>query len=425
MIELWLAIAALTILGLTFVVVPFVRYQTDETKLAASSDWFTNRKTELEQELQAGLFTQAEYEQALTELKLTAKDELVLAKAEQGEQKPKRLTKKPVLLAALLLVLIAIPFYLVKGHYQAIGSWQTTMKNLPALSTKIVEQNNQQVTMQELTEFALGLRTKLAEEEKPVGWMLLGRVLMSMQDINGAIDAFKKSYDLAPQNISNSLSYAQALQLKGEQWDIQRSITILQGVLTQQPQNDTAVILFGEGNMMLENFDMAQRSFALAIQMISPQDPRAPSIQKRIEFLQQQLGQAPAASPEQMSEQTANATQTSVPALNIEVQLAEPVAQQLSKFKYLFVFAKTEQMPMPIAVKKLAIGDFPVKVQLTDADLMLPDLSLSKFDSVNVFARLSVDEQAPISSGEWQGNQDKVATTQQQPIIILIDKEHP
>ena len=48
MIELWLAIVALTLLGLMFVLVPLIRYQTDESNLAASTDWFKNRQQELE-----------------------------------------------------------------------------------------------------------------------------------------------------------------------------------------------------------------------------------------------------------------------------------------------------------------------------------------------------------------------------------------
>lgn len=411
MIELWLAIAALTLLALTFILVPFIRYQTDESKLAASSDWFKNRQQELEQELKAGLFTEKEYQKALTELKLTAKDELTLAKAEQGQAKATFADRKLVLIAALLMLVTSLSFYVVKGHYQKIDSWQQTMQKLPELSSRIVEQNDQQVTMQELVEFALGLRTKLAAKEDPIGWMLLGRVLMTMNDVDGGISAFEKSYQLNPSNASNSLSYAQALQMKGEEWDLQRSLRLLQEVMQLQPQNETAVILFGEGNLMLENFDMAKRSFDVAINMIANEDPRVPALQSRIAFLQQQLN------PE-----TAIAGELS---LNIAVNVSDEVSKQLNKFKYLFVFAKSEQMPAPLAVKKLPVGQFPLQLTLTDTDVMLPGQSLANFDKVNVFARLSVDEQAPLTSGDWQGQLNSVPTTAQDLIEIVIDKETP
>lgn len=411
MIELWLAIAALTLLGLMFVLVPFIRYQTDETKLAASTDWFKNRQQELEQELKAGLFTEREYQKALTELKLTAKDELITAKAEQGQSLNPFADKKLVFIAAGLLFLTSLGFYLIKGHYQKIDSWQQTMQKLPELSSRIVEQNDQQVTMQELVEFALGLRTKLAAKEDPIGWMLLGRVLMTMNDVDGGISAFEKSYNLNPRNPSNSLSYAQALQVKGEEWNLKRSLRLLQEVMQLQPQNETAVILFGEGNLMLENFDMAKRSFDFAMQMIPNEDPRVPALQSRIEFLQQQL-----------NPKTAVAGELS---LNIAVNLSDEVSKQLNKFKYLFVFAKTEQMPAPLAVKKLPVGQFPLQVTLTDTDVMLPGMSITNFDKINIFARLSVDEEAPLTSGDWQGQMNSVPTTAQDLIEIVIDKETP
>ena len=411
MIELWLGIAALTLVAVTFVVVPFIRYQTDETKLAASTDWFKNRQQELEQEFKAGLFSEQEYQQALTELKLTAKDELVLAKAEQGQTKEKLADRKLVMIAAVAMVLISVIFYAIKGHYSQVGQWQETMDKLPELSSKIVEQSDQQVTMQELVQFALGLRTKLAQKEDPVGWMLLGRVLMSMNDIDGGISAFEKSYAMNPRNPSNSLSYAQALQMKGEQWEIQRSLQLLQEVMSMQPQNDSAVILFGEGSMMLENYEVAKASFDIALQMLPESDPRYQAIQSRVAFLQQQLSTGSAVANEL--------------SLNIEVNLSDAVRAQLEKFNYLFVFAKSEQMPMPIAVKKLALTDFPVNVVLTDADLMLPDQSLANYESVNVFARLSIDEQAPSASGEWQGQVNAVSTRGQQVIQLVIDEETP
>lgn len=411
MIELWLGITALTLIGIAFVVVPMIRYQTDETKLAASSDWYKNRQQELEQEFKAGLFSEQEYQKALTELKLTAKDELITAKSEQGSAKTKFADRKLVFIAAVSLAIVSIVFYLIKGHYRQVDSWHQTMAKLPELSTRIVEQNDQQVTMQELVEFALGLRTKLAEKQDPVGWMLLGRVLMSMNDISGGISAFEKSYELNPRNPSNSLSYAQALQVTGEEWELKRSLSLLQEVMALQPQEPTAVILYGEGNMMLENYDMAKRSFDVAVQMISPEDPRMPAIQSRITFLEQQLNPNLATNDEL--------------SLQIQVNVAEPVQAQLSKFKYLFVFAKTGAMPMPIAVKKLAISEFPVTVTLSDADFMLPEQSLADYQEVNLFARLSVDEQAMLSSGEWQGQVNAVSTAEKQLITIVIDKENP
>lgn len=408
MIELWLAIAALTVLGLLFVLVPLVRYQNHGTKVNASSAWFINRKQELEQEFKSGFYTEDEYQQALTELKLTAKDELVSAKEEVEGTKASLADKKLVFVAAAILVAVSVSFYVSLGQYEKLEKWQESLAKMPELSKKVIEQGDQQVTVEELNDFALGLRTKLAQKQDPIGWMLLGRVSMSLNDIDAAVLAFEKSNKMNPDNASNNLSYAQALQLKGEDWQIQKSLRLLQQVMSVQPQNELAIILFGEGNMMLENFDLAKRSFEFAKQVLPAEDPRHSAIDSRIEFLSQQLGLT---------------MEPSTPGLSIEVQVTDAVRANLKQFKYLFVFAKTGQMPMPIAVKKLPVSEFPVTLRLTDSDIMLPEQKLSDFASVNLTARLSMDEQANLEAGDRQAVIENVSTQESQVINIVISEE--
>lgn len=408
MIELWLAIAALTVLGLLFVLVPMVRYQVQGTKVNASSAWFINRKQELEQEFKSGLYTEEEYQQALTELKLTAKDELVTAKEEVEGTKVSLADKKLVFVAAAILVVVSVSFYVNLGQYDKLEKWQASLAKMPELSKKVIEEGDQQVTLEELNDFALGLRTKLAQKQDPIGWMLLGRVSMSLNDIDAAVLAFEKSNKMNPDNASNNLSYAQALQLKGEDWQIQKSLRLLQQVMSVQPQNEMAIILFGEGNMMLENFDLAKRSFEFAKQVLQAEDPRHSAIDSRIEFLSQQLGLT---------------MESSASGLSIEVQVTDAVRANLKQFKYLFVFAKTNQMPMPIAVKKLPVSEFPVTLTLTDKDIMLPEQKLSDFSTVSLTARLSTDEQANLESGDRQTVIENVSTQEGQVINIVISEE--
>ena len=407
--EFWLAIFALTIIALAFVSVPIIRYQLQGTKVNASSDWFVNRQQELQQEFESGLFTEQEYQQAITELKLTAKDELVTAKAELGSQKQAFADKKLVILASVILIVGSVGFYSQLGQFDKLDERLQTLAKMPALSKKVVEQGNEQVTVEELTDFALGLRTKLAQKQDPIGWMLLGRVLLSLNDLDGAISAFEKSHDMNPDNASNNYSLAQALQLKGEQWDLQRSIKLLQQVMSVQPQNEMAIILFGEGNMMLENFELAKRSFEFAKQVLPQGDARHTALDSRINFLNQQLGLSVAPSIGAK--------------LNVAVSLAPELNGKLSSFTNLFVFAQTPNMPMPIAVKKLSITEFPVTITLTDQDIMLPEQKLSDFENVNITARLSVDEQASFTKGEWQGQVVNISTSETSNINIEINKE--
>ena len=405
MTSFWILAAIMLFVAVSFVLRPWIRFENSQSQKGLTSDWYHARLKELKKERDSGLFSQQEFNDAVTELKLTATSEL--SELNEAKQKSTGLSNSNlwVLAASGLLILISSLFYLTTGQYQKLDNWQQTMMDMPSLSKKIIQDAEAKVTFEELQDFALGLRTKLVEKEEAIGWMLLGRTLMAMNDIDGAISAFEKSYDMQPKNASNAIGLAQALQQKGDEFDLNRSVRLLQEVMTYQPANEIAVLLFSEANLMLENYEVALKGFEYGLSMLTEEDPRRGAVQQRLGFIQ---------------EQTGTLSQSS---LNIKVNLTAEIEFQLSQFKYLFVFAKNSQMPMPIAVKKIPVAGFPAQVSLTDADMMLPDLTLSSQKTVDLYARLSVDEDAPFVKGDWQGKVMQVNTSTKEVINMIINEE--
>jgi cytochrome c-type biogenesis protein CcmH len=56
---------------------------------------------------------------------------------------------------------------------------------------------------------------------------------------------------------------------------------------------------------------------------------------------------------------------------------------------------------MPLAVRKLKLGDLPVTLTLSDDDAMLPSMKLSSFDQVIVGARVSSSGNPVAQSGDF------------------------
>ncbi len=76
-----------------------------------------------------------------------------------------------------------------------------------------------------------------------------------------------------------------------------------------------------------------------------------------------------------------------------------------------FVFARAVSgPPMPLAVKRLSIADLPATVSLGDADAMTPQLRLSNFEQVRLFARVSRSGDA--TKGEWVGASQALQLTE-------------
>jgi len=413
MTSFWLIAICMLLVACIFVLVPVMSYQSKVSNSAQMSDWFHAREKELEKEFGLGKYTEQEYQDALTELKLTTKDELTtqasLVSSELlTDNAANKVASKPYLLAAAVsLVLVVSGFYAYKGLYSQVDDWQQTLLKMPELSNKVIHNLDSQVSEAELKEFALGLRTKLSTKEDYIGWMLLGRVLMSLQDVDGALSAFEKSYNMERNNVSNTVSFAQALQMKGEEFEIKRSLNLLQEAMVLKPDNELAVILFGEGNLMLERYDVAKQGFDFALQILDKNDPRISAIEERLMFINEQLVPVNGA------------------LVKVSVGVSSDLNAKMSQFSYLFIFAKTDKMPMPIAVKKLAISDMPVTLTLSDNDMMIPGQKLSDYKTVSVFARLSVDENAPFEQGDWQGSQLNISTSDRESMnTIIINQEY-
>ena len=127
-------------------------------------------------------------------------------------------------------------------------------------------------------------------------------------------------------------------------------------------------------------------------------------------------------------------------AYHIEIELAESLVAPLDRALLdsnadlpLFVFIKaTSGPPMPLAVKKLTLGEqgaaaFPMNVVLTQEDSMVPSLRLQDFKTVDVIARLSKSGQPMARPGDWQGrltNVDQMKSgSSAMPLKLVVSEE--
>ena len=90
-----------------------------------------------------------------------------------------------------------------------------------------------------------------------------------------------------------------------------------------------------------------------------------------------------------------------------------------------FVIARDADRPgPPVAVKRLAAGDLPARIELTDADAMLPDRGLKGVATLELVARVALGASASavagdIESAPWVGH----PTTE--PVRLHIDRRLP
>jgi cytochrome c-type biogenesis protein CcmH len=106
--------------------------------------------------------------------------------------------------------------------------------------------------------------------------------------------------------------------------------------------------------------------------------------------------------------------------ISIESRLASRVDQGAT----LFIYAKAADSPgPPLAVMRVAAGNWPVSFLLDDSMSMLPSRRLSQFQKVVVEARVSRSGQATPAAGDLYVTSDTVNPGSRKKLALVINHE--
>lgn len=96
----------------------------------------------------------------------------------------------------------------------------------------------------------------------------------------------------------------------------------------------------------------------------------------------------------------------------IEVMVTASDTVQLPAESLVFVYARAAQgPPAPLAVKRLTLGQLPVRVRLDESMAMIPGMGLANFDRIVVLARASVTGQVKPSVGDYEARSSVIDLT--------------
>lgn len=108
--------------------------------------------------------------------------------------------------------------------------------------------------------------------------------------------------------------------------------------------------------------------------------------------------------------------------VKIWVSVSDELRDQLQPMDTVFVLAKALSGPaMPLAAVKIMAKDLPTEIILDDSSSMMPSLSLSKFEEVQVIARISKSGEALASTGDLQGIAKSVRVKSDETLQLEID----
>ncbi|KPM77957.1 MULTISPECIES: c-type cytochrome biogenesis protein CcmI [unclassified Pseudoalteromonas] len=417
---MWASFVLLTLVALLFVVVPFFkRERIQRLDHNANSELiriYHQRLDELKADLDNQRIDAQMFDESVNEQKRRLLNELSPEKAlnSKGNNRIFALTG-----AGFLIVLTAI-FYGYTGSQQQIKGWHDAMANLKSYGERAVMQDGEPLTPNELQAFALALRTKLDQSgDDEVAWMLLGRVAMSLNEFDMAMQSFDKVLKMNPDNKQVLISYSQVLLMEGSDANMSRAATMLSRVLKAEPTNIDAISLLALIAYERKDWLQAKTAFEVLLASMQQNDPRYSMIAERIAEIDAHLNNEQQVTNTKLAE-------ASNSEISITVDLDSALADSQPQNGTLFVFAKAASGPqMPLAVVKMTEYSFPLTVTLSDSNAMVEGLNLSSVDKIILTARLSKDATVVTSSGELEGKSDVLERANVKEYSLLINELIP
>ncbi len=407
----WIVVAGLLALALLALIVPILRlpHVSDTTDRQQQNIQIAReKKSQLDKQLEQRELNQGEFDEALQDLETSLA--LDLEREEKSiEQQP---GKWVVWIVVALIPVVSIGLYLKLGEYRVI-------KNPVLAEVETTTQANNQVNHQDMSIEAMLERVRQRLRDNPQdaqGWFILGRTLMSMQQIDEAVAAFQRTLDLIGENpgIMFTLADALALQNKGSMEGEPEKL-VKRG-LELAPEDPTGMWLAGLAAEQRKEYKAAHKYWSSMLPQISDDAESSAEINRLLAVLEKR---DPTIQPV-----TKTTTKPTVASISLKVDLDASLRDQAAPGDSVFVYAKAMQgPPMPLAVKRMTVGDLPASVSLSDSDAMMPTMKLSSFSQVIVGARISRSGNPIAQPGDFYVEMESVdSKNPPTDLSLLIDQ---
>ena len=331
------------------------------------------------------------------------------AAAEETPAQPRRLPRAPLAAAVVCLPLVAAALYAALGEPGALSAAPRPP---------------------DLAQAATTLRERLQADDNEDGWILLGRAESELGRFDAAAAAFARAIEIGGETPAALALQVDALLMgaaaRQENAAPATAAFLIARAIEIDPDHAPSLWLSGLIAQSAGEHEKAAR-FWRRLQAIAPQPP--PALAAMIadaEALAAAPGSILESKLESNPESKSEAPSESSPALlRVVVDIDDSFVDSIPPSAALFVFARAaagEGGP-PLAVKRLAAGGWPLTVELSDADAMTPNFSLSRQGApIVVVARASKSGRAREQAGDWFGQSAPLSPPLSRALTVTINR---
>jgi cytochrome c-type biogenesis protein CcmH len=405
-----LASGTLLALALAFILVPLLRgprRSTGADPLSVNRAVYQDQREELNREWENGLLTDAQYQEALDELKRRMLRDLDTApSASSTLARGGGRFILPVLLA-LAVPIASILLYLQIGSLDALRLASTEpLSPSPADVETMVAR----------------LAQRLEEHpEDAKGWALLGRSYSALGRFDQAAAAFERASALDPDNAAILADLADALAMGQGRSLLGKPGELLTRALEIDPRHPKSLALAGAAAFERGDYAAAVLYWERLAAQLEPGSELAERVQESLSEARDRL------SKERAGQQESGAPAAARQGRRLAgvATLSPALAARVKPDDTLFIYARAaEGPPMPLAILRAKASDLPLSFTLDEGMGMVPGVSLSGVPKVMVIARISKSGSAELQSGDLVGSAGPVAPNARD-VRIVIDRITP
>lgn len=356
---------------------------------------YQTQLAELKLERSGGRLSETDHAQAVEELQRRLLSELDRPRASVAWRQSPWLRRGSALLLAVLLPVAAFALYLQVGDPKAAAQ----------LAQEQPGAHGDGVGDAQVQAMVDGLARRLEEQPQNLpGWVMLARSYETLELFDAAAQAYRRALQEARRSamdeevqarlwadLADALASAQGGDLDGE------AGKAIKQALMLQPDQPKALALAGSAAARHGKLDEAQKNWQALLRQLEPGSDMALRVQDDLLKLE-------ALASEDSSTSTARTAAVSKSRLSGELRWTVSKANpsepaQLAKAQ-VFVVARADGHPRPVAVLRLPATSLPAHFTLGPENLLDPAVSLSSFPELRLQARLSLDGQAMPRAGD-------------------------
>lgn len=430
----YIAAAALGLVALLFVVWPALRSKSQpeavESRSSTVVSLYEEHLQDLTKQLEEQAIDSAQFEQLKTELDRALLEDTSGDSIQSADRPLGKMSLVALLSVGLMVPIAGFLFYSDRGSLADVEIVE--LREQLFAEQQAAFEAGQPYQGQTLEALYAALQQRVTDKPSNLqNQYLLARISVEKGEVRRAIEAYTAILREEPEAADILAELAQLIFLANGNQVIPEIDDLVRRALSINPDEPTALGLAGISAFQKQAFGEAIGYWQRALTHMAPQSQSWQSLQAGIVAAQQQMGVSANTDVAQGvagitgEQQLGVSPEASSTSITVSVSLGDGVV--IDPNDTVFVYARAWRGPkMPLAITRFNARELPKFVTLDETMAMVPGMSITSFEELELVARVSKSGQPAAQSGDWQAAFGPLTlVSQKEPLSLTISEQLP